>query len=292
MSQLREQIGIERQSQLYLSSLTLPATHNSHALTENIESWAYQKLEVANCQSSDIRAQLDMGVRSIDLRVGKGLGLRHGKATLTGNVRDILHIMNEWLDQHPNETIMFQAKWDYWEEDRHPDQELAPEQINDLIRNEFPARGLVLDQQPKLSECIGKMVLFNDNGSGAFSLKGPEAPRTELPEDFDVIERHWVHVQNVLEWALQSSSSASPVDYYEIPCAQQSLDKLENLNFSNFFSNVTNVRRPVDFAENINPRLSGWLLENIHRKGEARLGRVYMDFVEPGLVKNVLFWNF
>ncbi|GIJ92587.1 hypothetical protein Asppvi_001865 [Aspergillus pseudoviridinutans] len=292
LSQLREHLGVERQSQMYLSSLTLPATHNSHATTDNIVGWAWQKMEVANCQSSDIRAQLDMGVRSIDLRIGKDLVLRHGKVTLQGHLRDALHTMHEWLDQHPNETIMFQAKWDYWGDDRQPDQDKAPGQVNDMIRKEFSARGLVLDQQPKLSECIGKMVLFNDNGAGAFPLKGPEAPRTDLPGDMDVIDAHWVHIQRVLEWALGTSSPANQGDYYEIPCAQQSLDKLENLTLDNLWNDITNVKRPIDFANVINPRLCDWLLGNIHRRGEGRLGRVYVDFANPDLVKAILLWNF
>ncbi|KAJ5175566.1 uncharacterized protein N7482_001443 [Penicillium canariense] len=292
LTQLREHIGVERQSQMYLSSLTLPATHNSHATTDHIEGWGWQKMEVANCQSSGIRAQLDMGVRSIDLRIGKDLGLRHGKVTLQGNLRDALHIMSEWLDNHPNETIMFQAKWDYWGDDRQPDQDHAPGQVNDLIQKEFWARGLVLDQQPKLSECIGKMVLFNDNGAGAFPLKGPEAPRTELSADMDVIDAHWIHVQRVLEWASRTSSPANQGEYYEIPCAQQSLDKLENLSLNNLWGNITSVKRPIDFATVINLRLHDWLLRNIHGRGEGRLGRVYVDFAEPNLVKATLLWNF
>ncbi|OQE06638.1 hypothetical protein PENVUL_c017G02628 [Penicillium vulpinum] len=292
LTQLREHIGLERQSQIYLSSLTVPATHNSHATTDHIEGWCWKKMEVANCQSSTIRAQLEMGVRSIDLRIGKGLVLRHGRVNLQGNLRDVLHIMSNWLDQHPNETIMFRAKWDYWGDDRQPDQDHAPGQVNDLIRKEFSARGLVLDRQPRLSECIGKMVLFNDNGVGAFPLKGPETPRTELPGDMDVIDTHWIHVQRGLEWALRTSSPANQEEYYKIHCSQQSLYKLENLSLHNFWGNITSVRRPIDFAKVINPRLHDWLLENIHGRGEGRLGRVYIDFAEPNLVKAILLWNF
>ena len=112
MGQLRIPTGSDRKSQLYLSSLTIPATHNSHATFENVSQFGYKRARVADYQRYEVQEQLEMGVRSLDFRLGGDAKLRHGKSILNGGLQDVLRVMSIIFDDHPDETIMFQAKWD------------------------------------------------------------------------------------------------------------------------------------------------------------------------------------
>lgn len=286
MNQLRQRLGPERQSRFYLSSLTIPSTHNSHATYENVSDIYYRVPRFADCQSIGVgvKEQLEMGVRSIDLRVGSRLRLRHGKADLNGELGAVAKVMSEFLDSHSGETIMFQAKWDWWD-DTHPNSEQngTPGKVKELVQS-YP-RGLVLDSQPKLSECIGKMVLFNDDGTGAWQ---PKLGAGNWPEGQgnDDREKLWDEVQKRLAWVPTNTNLEDGL-WWGVSCCSQTLDR-----WGSWFKVSTGqleVTRPFKFAEYVNPRALDWLIDN---RSPGRLGRVTMDFAEAGLVHELVLRNF
>lgn len=293
MGQLRQRLGLVAQQNLFLSSLTLPSTHNSHTISSNIDNTAARIANVANCQSVGVKEQLEMGIRSIDLRIGKQLRMRHGLIELVGHVRDVLRVMSEFLDAHPQETIMFQAKWDYWQDDRQPDEDLAPGQLKDLINTEFSARGLILMEQPALSECIGKMVLFHDGGKGAWEPKESAVPCLDRDKygNLPDVEGHWRSLQMALDFIPQQRDVYDG-KYYQVPCASQSLDRLDNhknMSWKECWDALWKITRPCTYADYINPRVFNWMRDN---RDKGRLGRVMLDFAEPVLVQEIILWNF
>ncbi|KAG9571061.1 hypothetical protein KCU71_g731, partial [Aureobasidium melanogenum] len=273
MGQLRARLG-DRSSQLYLSSLALPATHDSHATSSNVFS-RFSGLPLhsfaasfAQCQEYSVIEQLDMGVRSFDFRVGPGLQLRHGLVELKGNLSDLVTVMSKWLDEHDHETILFQAKWDqepYTDENRQS----AATEVNNLLSN-YP-RAMVQTEQPRLSDCVGRLVLYNDNGIGAWkpaTFSPPPVNNTKSGE----VEQHCEGVIFTLESMLSQLDVENKL-FMDVWCNAESLSKSWRTG-----------NKPVVFAEHLKPILLSWLTDHrggIHNEGrKARLGRINLDFVD------------
>ncbi|KAF2018961.1 PLC-like phosphodiesterase [Aaosphaeria arxii CBS 175.79] len=103
-------------SELPLSALSIPGTHNSHTY--------YRALPSVRCQVVGVKAQLENGIRFLDIRVqpvhasdpdrNKDLYLVHGAfpVSLTGPkyLTPILSTCYEFLSQHPSETILISLK--------------------------------------------------------------------------------------------------------------------------------------------------------------------------------------
>ncbi|MCJ1387872.1 hypothetical protein MMC18_000715 [Xylographa bjoerkii] len=294
MRQLREELG-PRQNELYLSSLALPGTHNSHALAQNIiktsSFFALLGLGVATCQTATIREQLDMGVRSIDLRVGKDNTLRHGKVQLTGKLDDVLGEMDHFLADHPSETILFQAKWD---DEPYSEDNKAMAAKNVVAALGKYRRAMVQGTQPKLSECVGKMVWYSDD-----SLGGTWAPMLADPGKITNQGSGDVEIQ-ASRVKQQAAAFLDHLDikdgkYCDIWVSSQTLD-----NWNNWVKVITGqleVTRPGVMAAYVNPKMYEWLSQN--RRGrqdrqarKGRLGRVIVDYAEYTLVHEVVQWNF
>jgi 1-phosphatidylinositol phosphodiesterase len=98
-----------------LSALSIPGTHNSHT--------HYRALPSVRCQVVDVKAQLDNGIRFLDIRVQpvyaadstkKDLYLVHGAfpISLTGPkyFAPILQTCYDFLSANPSETILISLK--------------------------------------------------------------------------------------------------------------------------------------------------------------------------------------
>ncbi|KAI8936362.1 hypothetical protein NX059_006774 [Plenodomus lindquistii] len=98
-----------------LSALSIPGTHNSHT--------HYRALPSVRCQHVDIKAQLENGIRFLDIRLQpahstdttkKDLYLVHGAfpVSLTGPkyFEPVLQICYDFLSAHPSETILVSLK--------------------------------------------------------------------------------------------------------------------------------------------------------------------------------------
>jgi hypothetical protein len=118
--------------ELYLSALTIPGTHDSHALVGTplmpdantldpnrtainlIVDWFAKATKAAECQDWNIATQLQNGVRYFDFRYGDDLRMRHGQLELPGKLPECLEVVSNFLDAHPQETVIVMAKWDKW----------------------------------------------------------------------------------------------------------------------------------------------------------------------------------
>ena len=286
MGQLRNMLGPERQSKLLLSSLTLPTTHNSFATNDKVSNYFYWAGKFANCQAVQVREQLDMGIRSLDFRVGESLNLRHGKANLKGHLKEVLDVMNDFLDGHTGESIIFQAKWDLWDgTDPSPTKKGTPAAVKQLVQTY--SRGYTPEEQPILTDCIGKMVLFNDNGEGAWKPKG-NAEITLPTGDSSLNDREklWDEAQKTFEF-LPSQSDIYDGYWWGVSLASQTLDEWSY--YVQVLIGKKEVTRPKAFSEYANPRALEWLMDH---RSPSRLGRITMDFAEPELCHEIVLRNF
>ena len=140
-----------------ISMITLPGSHNSGA---NYSQLAY----FTKCQSQGISAQLGMGVRYLDIR----LGILDGELTLwhsfcqcqTGmwplsdalTLGDVISHCREFLAAHPSETVIMTVK-----SERGDSVEDIQLMLDDLIGDD--PLWLLTDRIPTLGECRGRIVL-------------------------------------------------------------------------------------------------------------------------------------
>ncbi len=100
-----------------LTEISIPGTHNSATFG------AYDWVNIARCQmtTSDFKAQLSDGIRFFDLRVGSDGNLHHSSVVCYESddkkrpvtIEMVIRTMREFLDSHPDETIILVVKHEY-----------------------------------------------------------------------------------------------------------------------------------------------------------------------------------
>jgi len=184
-----------------LNSITIPGTHNSHALKGTI--CALQGSDIGDqlaekaadiygtigslftgvglqgvglmqdigektgaCQDRAIAWQLIAGVRCIDLRIGDGWTLRHGRVGLPGIIFTACAGIRDFLKANPSETVLLQAKWDlesFLTSNRKPEPPNFGRDLRDVLKNIFGDYIDLKEQEsPTLGQARGKVVLCNE----------------------------------------------------------------------------------------------------------------------------------
>lgn len=91
-----------------LVELSIPATHDSAALMD------FMLPDVSNNQNTNIKEQLEMGVRFLDLRIHKNpdgtLGLYHGIKYMYINLDEVFEIVTSFLKENPTEFVFCMIK--------------------------------------------------------------------------------------------------------------------------------------------------------------------------------------
>ncbi|KAF2108511.1 hypothetical protein BDV96DRAFT_605573 [Lophiotrema nucula] len=175
-------------STLPLSALSIPGSHNSHAY--------YRALPSVRCQVVDVKAQLEHGIRLLDIRVQpahatdidkKDLALVHGAfpASLTGAkyLEPILDTCYEFLQRNPKETIIISLK-------REGIGSATDEVLSQILDKHYIApnreRWHTGSTLPYLGDVRGKLVLirrYNLHDSLAASSHGYGLDATEWPDN-------------------------------------------------------------------------------------------------------------
>src|SRR5262249_54571437 len=88
-----------------LSALSIPGTHDSATGGRTI-------IPFVQTQSWRITAQLNAGVRLLDIRFNTSLDFVHGPVVLGGNIRNLLIDCTVFLDANPTECIVVSVKQD------------------------------------------------------------------------------------------------------------------------------------------------------------------------------------
>lgn len=271
-----------------LAALSVPGTHNSPT--------HHRALPSVRCQAVPVRAQLDAGVRFLDVRVqvdAGDLALVHGAFPIALGGRKLLapllqHVY-DFLDAHPSECVIISLK----REGRGDadDDDFARRVKSDVLDRAPPDRWFTLPRIPTLGEARGRCILFR-----RYAVSVPEL----IPLGFDAHE--WTYntpndttsdgrlcVQDFCE-VLETENIDRKISYVkdQLERSAEGLAKTEADNtpcplFLNFLS-ASNFWKvgcwPDRIAAKINPAVVEWLACD-HRVdgGRGDTGVVVCDFV-------------
>lgn len=148
-----------------LAALSIPGTHNSPTY--------HTALPSVRCQAVSVKDQLNNGIRFLDVRVQPQdpnnpakdeLILVHSAfpVSLTGTkyFRDMINIVNAFLDSNPSETVIISLK-------REGVGKATDQQLSKILHDHYatdPARWFTENRIPALGEARGKIVVIRRFG--------------------------------------------------------------------------------------------------------------------------------
>lgn len=273
-----------------LTALTLPGTHdtgtwrNRNSLLGEVSNLASGGA-LAQCQSLDLRQQLDRGIRFIDVRCAKRDGkLRIYHGAFDQNLEfesDIVRVCEEFLIAHPSETIVMSVKHEGGgDHDGGAHVGTFEEVLDAIVRKKIDALWYTGKTIPTLDTVRGKVVLFRrcrgsygisvdnwpDDKAQAFSTSGGLMFDVQDAYNMDIgssIDDKWSAVRTHLERAKVGGANSWFI------------------NFSSAASKV-GVPAPVFYATSgysgsgVNNKMFAWLGGQI----AGRWGTIVMDFPE------------
>ncbi|MDH6115206.1 hypothetical protein P3T36_004125 [Kitasatospora sp. MAP12-15] len=92
-----------------LGAMSIPGTHDTLAIHGGLAPWAYEAQEDHGDSAATLAAQLDAGIRAIDIRVrviGGAFVIHHTDVYQNANFDDVLTHAQAFLSANPSETIM------------------------------------------------------------------------------------------------------------------------------------------------------------------------------------------
>ena len=94
-----------------LGALSIPGTHDTLAIHGGLAPWAYEAQEDHGDSAATLDAQLDAGIRAVDIRVrvvnnGTAFAIHHTDVYQNANFDDVLTHASSFLAAHPGETIL------------------------------------------------------------------------------------------------------------------------------------------------------------------------------------------
>ncbi|KAF3393078.1 1-phosphatidylinositol phosphodiesterase [Talaromyces pinophilus] len=290
----------ELRDETMLSSLSIPGTHNSptcHVAPPSVR-----------CQAVSPKEQLENGVRFFDIRVQPQypddpskdeLILVHSAfpISLTGNkyFRDLLNVVNEFLDRNPSETLIISLK-------KEGTGKATDEQLSRVIRDHYAtpeSRWYTDPRTPTLGEVRGKIVLVRrynldepqkgehegrgfgiDGGGWADNTPNATCPGGELciQDFYEVLETQ--NIDKKIQYVNEHISRAGAVRYpFGRGDPNQKYPFFVNfLSASNFWKTQT---WPEKIAAKLNPATVKYLcLEHCnHPDGDWGTGILVTDWV-------------
>lgn len=272
-----------------ISQLSIPGTHDSHCTRDNLKgmnSWGMIG-RMIETQDTGIYQQLKNGVRYVDLRVGEGKRMRHGKVELRGELGDCLNEIDYFLKENSSEAVLVHIMWD------HPDVD-EPDWFTEHVREQWwNHRWEYSNEWPTLGGIRGRALLlrrFKDNSKS--SVLGIDVRQFFGKDHSDTSQGKW-------DSSPQGNQSGD--DYNDKwNMVQQHLQKAMNSSKDDNVVYITNSagvylfqgvqqRMPADYAEMNNPKLVYYLKD---LKGKQRLGVVQMDFINEEASRLIYEKNF
>jgi 1-phosphatidylinositol phosphodiesterase len=262
-----------------IAALSIPGTHDSGARTEPVAG-------TAKCQDLTIAAQLEAGVRFLDIRcrhIGNAFAIHHGSVYQNMNFNDVLVACTGFLTSHPGETIIMSVKEEYDATDNTRTFEQTFDSYVQQYAN-FWSLGATI---PTLGQVRGKIVLLRRFGASA-TPKGIEATNWGDNTTFTInnsnaslkIQDQYVVPDNNAKWNTitslfnESSTQSNNVLYINFTSGYKSL----------IFS-IPSITTVSNF---INPKINTYFTTNTH----GRFGIIPMDFANADRASRIVNTNF
>ena len=255
-------------SERRISQFSLPGTHNSAALFEPIRG-------TAKCQNLTIPAQLNAGVRFLDIRcrhANDAFEIYHGPVYQKENFAGVVTYVADFLRAHPSETVILSVQQTGG---AHSNTRSFETTFDAYLAN-TPTPWLLSATVPTLNEARGKIVLLRRFDSakplGIDASNWPDN-RTFATDNLRVQDQYqvgdnankWDSIQTLLNQtrADTATASASPL----------------TLNFASGVTPLWGVPNVPRVANAINPRLMRFFARN----PRGRFGCVLVDFADAKL---------
>lgn len=280
-----------------ITHLTIPGTHDSHAIEKNIdlphmidgleELVMGQIKAYAVTQYAPIWQQLLWGVRYIDLRVGNPYWhMWHGSVRLTEKMEDILAGVQDFLREHPTETVLISIKWDQ-------DDVAEPADTYPKVKSIWNSYEWFSDSWwPLLKQVRGKAILLR-----RFSVPGNDQSGIDCTAFYG-----WEQRLDKTDAWWQQDNGTDEVDMDERLI--RGLNSLARAKMARpedkwvFFSGFAGYKRSIGgtprmFADYTNPKLGDWLdTDGRITPGVQWLGVVVLNFMTSDLCNKIVQKNF
>ncbi|MEJ2883555.1 phosphatidylinositol-specific phospholipase C [Pedobacter sp. GR22-6] len=259
-----------------IARLSIPGTHDSGALFEPISS-------TAKCQNVGIAAQLNMGVRYLDIRcrhIDDSFAIHHGAIYQNLNFQDVVNACLNFLNANPTETILMSVKEEY----DYSNTTRSFEATFNTYTQQNPGKWDLTDALPNLGALRGKIKLIRR----FIGTKGINATAWADNTTFDIsnsyggiriqdaykvtnLANKWTAVEGLLNAAKNDSSNKLYINYAS--GYQPGIFSIPNINA---------------VANYVNPKLSQYFTNN----ASGRYGVIPMDFVDQAKAQLIVNKNF
>lgn len=258
-----------------ISRLTIPGTHNSAARFEPLAG-------TAKCQESTLTAQLEMGVRFLDLRcrhTGDRFSLYHGSVDQRLGFDAAIAEITGFLAAHPTECVLVSIK----EEHTASGNSRSFAQTFDDYAAKTPAQWWLAGHLPTIAEARGRMVLIR-----RFAAAGKTGIDATHWPDNTSFENAMMVVQDCYQVADPAVKWKRVEDALAAAARGADEDRLRLDFASGYRPGMLGIPNIGAVAGSVNPRLNAWFAS----AAAGTYGCVIMDFARPPLCASILRTNF
>ena len=273
-----------------IADITIPGTHDSAA---------YQS---KNCphsitldQTYNISDQLEMGVRSLDLRVwinGDGYaGMYHGECYLNQSFDHVIIAIKNFLQDHSSEAVMITIKQETGWPNKHKN--LSESDFGQKIYEKIKGNGLTHfhldgDVLPTLEEVRGKIVVFRrfkykDHDLGYYLSWGDMTTGKPYSHSgYDYYVQDWYHVHDT------KSDYDNKISYAKDTIIRAHDYGEDGTLYLNFLSGecVKCVDSNRKISQGIQPSVETFIA---HRQHLGKAGVIFINFAgDPDITPNLV----
>ncbi|RFM30145.1 phosphatidylinositol-specific phospholipase C [Deminuibacter soli] len=260
-----------------LSQLSIPGSHDAGACYEPVAG-------IAKCQNLSIAAQLNIGVRFLDIRcrhVKNGFVINHGPFYQNLYFAEVINTCAAFLRNHPGESIVMSIKEEY----RADGCTHSFEQTFANYVRQYPGIWYLGENVPALKEARGKIVLLRRFAAGnvkgidasewkksTFSIDGKQAS-LRIEDDYVVAnpQHKWKSMCTFFDEARTAKGNTLYIGF---------ASGYKPLLFS--IPNITAVSKAI------NNGIAAYFTANT----KGRFGIIPMDFADPSRVSLIFNTNF
>ncbi len=264
-----------------LGSLSIPGTHDSGARHEPVSG-------TAKTQSLSIPEQLQAGVRFLDIRCRHyqdAFVIHHGSVYQHLNFDDVLNACRQFLQQHPDETIIMSVKEEYNAEGNTMS---FPEEFNAYVQQDAELWHLA-PGIPTLGDARGKIILFRR--FGASEDIGMNASHNWADQATFTINNgnYSLRVQDEYVVSNNTTKFNKVVQVMEEALEGEVTDNTLYVSFASGYKQILwAIPNIPAVSDEINPLLNSYFSS----ADKGRYGIIPMDFVTEELAANIVRSNF
>lgn len=264
-----------------LSELSIPGTHDSGAMYDHV-----LLSGTAKCQDLTIGEQLQAGTRFLDIRCRHyydAFTIHHGVVYQNMNFDDVINYCNDFLSNHPTETIIMCVKEEY---DADGNSQTFEETFDSYV-DKNPDLWYLSSTIPQLGDVRGKIVLFR-RFSASTTPKGLNATAWQDNTTFSISNGDAnMKVQDVYQVSDNDDKWTAISDLLSEAASGNSSTLYVNFT-SGYYPGIFGIPSIPTVSDDINPLITSYFTSNT----SGRYGIIPMDFSASGRNSLIIDANF